>query len=377
LAAMPHMSVREGRFAGVPARLFRVSFTGELGFEINVAAGFGRAAWDLLRETGATRYGTETMHVLRAEKGFVVVGQETDGTVTPDDLGMSRTIARGKPDFVGKRSLARSDMLREDRKQLVGLLTADPEVVLEEGAQLTNGGTISLGHVTSAYYSAALGRSIGLALLSGGRSRIGTKLRVPLTNGVADVAVTDPVFYDRGGDRTAQSIAPERARHASRTIAARPFTPPRAAVCAEAGLSMAPFERKFNVRTRERLVPALRAATHDGYTALSLGPDEYLVIGEEPPPLMADSIVDVSHRTIGLRVKGPRAAWCLNAFCALDLDDFPPAGCTRTLFGKAEIMLWRLGETEFHVETARSFGAYVWGLLEEARREFLSPPASC
>ena len=111
LTTMPHMSVREGQFAGVPIRLFRVSFTGELGFEINLPANFARSAWDLLRETGATRYGTETMHVLRAEKGFIVVGQETDGTVMPDDLGLSWTIARGKPDFVGKRSLARPDML--------------------------------------------------------------------------------------------------------------------------------------------------------------------------------------------------------------------------------------------------------------------------
>ena len=100
------------------------------------------------------------MHVLRAEKGFVIVGQETDGTVIPDDLGLSRTIARSKPDFVGKRSLARPDMIRDDRKQLVGLLS---DVVLEEGAQLTDDGTVSLGHVTSAYHSAVLGRPIALA----------------------------------------------------------------------------------------------------------------------------------------------------------------------------------------------------------------------
>ena len=119
LTTMPHMSVREGRFAGVPTRLFRVSFTGELGFEINLPADFARSAWDLLCATGATRYGTETMHILRAEKGFVVVGQETDGTVIPDDLGLSRTIARNKPDFVGKRSLARPDMGSE-RSQATG-----------------------------------------------------------------------------------------------------------------------------------------------------------------------------------------------------------------------------------------------------------------
>ncbi len=217
LTTMPHMSVREGQFAGVPIRLFRVSFSGELGFELNLPANFARSAWDLLRETGATRYGTETMHVLRAEKGFVAVGQETDGTVIPGDLGLNRTIAQSKSDFVGKRSLMRSDMLRDDRKQLVGLLTADPMAMLDEGAQLTDHGTISLGHVTSAYHSTTLGRSIALALLSGGRSRIGTNLLVPLNGGNVTVSVVEPIFYDRAGARmtsgdhpSPSSISPAR-----------------------------------------------------------------------------------------------------------------------------------------------------------------------
>jgi sarcosine oxidase subunit alpha len=381
LATMPHMSVREGRFAGVPARLCRVSFTGEPGFEINLPATFARSAWDLLRETGATRYGTETMHVLRAEKGFVIVGQETDGTVIPDDLGLNRTIARGKADFVGKRSLARPDMGREDRKQLVGLLTADPAVVLEEGAQLTTTGTVSLGHVTSAYHSATLGRSIALALLSGGRSRIGTTLRVPLPEGVVAVTVTDPVFYDRTGDRMTGALIlsdgrPARAQGVTGDIT--PHQPPcPARPCAEVELAMAPATGKFSVRTREQLAPVLRAVTRDSHTVLWLGPDEYLVTGDEPPRIAADSIVDVSHRTVAFRVHGPRAGWCLNAFCALDLDDLPGNGCTRTLFGKAEIVLWRRGDAEFHIETARSFAPYVWALLEEARREFLPPSAAC
>jgi sarcosine oxidase subunit alpha len=378
LPTMPHMSVREGRFAGVPARLFRVSFTGELGFEINLPANFARSAWDLLRKTGATRYGTEAMHVLRAEKGFVIVGQETDGTVVPDDLGLTRTIARGKPDFVGKRSLARPDVLRDDRKQLVGLLTADPGIVLEEGSQLTSaGGSVSLGHVTSGYHSAVLNRSIALALLSGGRSRIGTKLHVPLSGGVVEVVVTDPIFYDRTGDRMTRPIALSVERPArGAELSARTFILP-AQSCAEVELAMVPATGKFSVRTREQIAPPVRAATRDGHTVFWLGPDEYLAFSNEPPRITADSIVDVSHRTVAFRMNGPRAAWCLNAFCALDLDIIPTNGCARTLFGKAEIILWRLGETAFHIETARSYASYVWACLEESRREFLPPPAAC
>src|SRR5205814_7480092 len=96
--SMPHMSVRTGRFAGVPCRLFRVSFTGEPGFEINVPWGHGARLWAQLAE-GITPYGTETMHVLRAERGFIIVGQETDGTVTPHDLGLDGMIGKNKRDF--------------------------------------------------------------------------------------------------------------------------------------------------------------------------------------------------------------------------------------------------------------------------------------
>src|SRR4029079_3258065 len=126
-------------------------------------------------------YGTETMHVLRAEKGYVIVGQETDGTVTPDDLGLSWEVGKQKPDFVGKRSLIRPDMLKPDRKQLVGLLTVNPNEILEEGAQIVADPAAPvpmpmLGHVTSSYWSAALQRSIALALVAGGRGRMGSKL---------------------------------------------------------------------------------------------------------------------------------------------------------------------------------------------------------
>jgi len=113
--ALPHMAVAHGRICGVPLLLFRVSFTGELGFEINVPPDYGAAVWEAVRAAGAccgiTPYGTEAMHVLRAEKGYIIVGQETDGTATPDDVGLSWAIGRTKPDFVGKRSLTRPAML--------------------------------------------------------------------------------------------------------------------------------------------------------------------------------------------------------------------------------------------------------------------------
>ena len=205
------MSVREGKICGVPTRLFRVSFTGELGFEINVPADYGPAVLGgnlcrRQRRTGSRPYGTETMHVLRAEKGYIIVGQETDGTVTPTDLGLDWAIGKNKRDFVGKRSLKRPDLIKTDRKQLVGLLTRNPETVLEEGAQITDlaappTGTPALGHVTSSYWSATLGRSIALAIIADGRARIGETLHVPMPGGAITIDVTEPIFVDKEGVR--------------------------------------------------------------------------------------------------------------------------------------------------------------------------------
>ncbi len=208
--AFPFMSFREGTVAGVEARVFRISFSGELAYEINVCANYGRHVWEAVMEAGEphdiTPYGTETMHVLRAEKGFVIVGQDTDGSVNPVDLGMEWILARHK-DFLGRRSLSRPDMLREDRKQLVGLLTENPRDVLPEGAQLVEKMSGErplpmLGHVTSSYYSACLGHSIALAMMKGGRARMGQTLHAPLAGGRTIAArITKPVFYDPEGTR--------------------------------------------------------------------------------------------------------------------------------------------------------------------------------
>ena len=209
-AAFPHMSVARGRICGVPMLLFRVSFSGELGFEINVPADHGLKIWEAVYAAGSahgiTAYGTESMHVLRAEKGYIIVGQDTDGTVTPDDAGLSWAIGKNKADFVGKRSLQRPSMLTVNRKQLVGLRTKDPRIVLEEGAQVAERPGQKppmelIGHVTSSYWSSVLGYSVALGLVAGGRARLGQTLHVPMPHGDIAVEVTSPVFYDPQGAR--------------------------------------------------------------------------------------------------------------------------------------------------------------------------------
>ncbi|MGB3815804.1 MAG: sarcosine oxidase subunit alpha [Shinella sp.] len=208
--AFPHMSVREGKICGVPTRLFRMSFTGEAGFEVNVPADYGQAVWEAIwaraEPLGACAYGTETMHVLRAEKGYIIVGQDTDGTVTPHDASLSWAVSKKKTDFVGIRGLKRPDLVKEGRKQLVGLLTKDPKVVLEEGAQIVADPNEPkpmkmLGHVTSSYWSENCGRSIAMALVAGGQARLGQTLYVPMPDRTIAVEVSDMVFIDKEGGR--------------------------------------------------------------------------------------------------------------------------------------------------------------------------------
>lgn len=203
----PFMSYRNGTVAGVGARVMRISFSGELAYEINVPANFGRGVWDALMEAGweyhITPYGTEALHVLRAEKGFIIVGQDTDGSMTPLDLGMGGLVSKTK-DFLGKRSLTRSDTVAPDRKQLVGLLTSNPAEVIPEGSQIvgTQGSNVMLGHVTSSYFSPILGRSIAMAVVKGGHSMMGQTVCVPLPDGrTLKAEITGPVFYDKEGGR--------------------------------------------------------------------------------------------------------------------------------------------------------------------------------
>lgn len=203
--AFRFMQLGEAVVAGIEARVARISFSGELAFEISVPMTYGLALWEAVyaagQPFGITPYGTESMHVLRAEKGYFIVGQETDGTVTPLDLGLDWMIA--DKEFVGRRSLRRSDMLRDDRKQLVGILPAER---LPEGAQLVDDEAVEIpvpmiGHVTSSYDSAALGRPFGLALVRRGRDRIGETIYAPLEDRVVAVEIVDPVIFDPEGAR--------------------------------------------------------------------------------------------------------------------------------------------------------------------------------
>ena len=206
----PHMSFKEGIIDNIKCRVMRISFTGELSYEINIQANYGKAVWEKCMDSGKefkiTPYGTEAMHLLRAEKGFVIVGQETDGTITPIDLQMDWIVSKKKYDFIGKRSLYRSDTMKEGRKQMVGLLTIDPNEVLEEGAQIVaevkkKPPMDMLGHVTSSYYSPNLKKSIALAVVKNGKNLKGKKLYVPMQDKTIEVTVSDSIFLDKEGKK--------------------------------------------------------------------------------------------------------------------------------------------------------------------------------
>ena len=212
-AAFPFMSYREGTVANVKARIMRISFSGELSFEINVPSNAGAHVWKALMAAGKefdiTPYGTEAMHVLRGEKGYIIVGQDTDGSMTPFDLAMGGMVSKTK-DFLGRRSLSRSHTAGANRKQLVGLLTEDPSVVLPEGAQLTALAQIDtpsvaspvpmIGHVTSSYWSPTLNRSIAMAVVRDGHQKTGQTIYAALSDGRHVAAkIGSTVFYDPEG----------------------------------------------------------------------------------------------------------------------------------------------------------------------------------
>ncbi|EPB7045435.1 TPA: sarcosine oxidase subunit alpha family protein [Pseudomonas aeruginosa] len=204
--AFPHMQFREGNVAGIPARVFRISFTGEHSYEINVPSSYAPALWQALMQAGQgfgiTPFGLEAIHRLRAEKGYIAVGLETDGTTTPFDLGMSWAVGKKKTDYLGMRSQSLTHLARAGRRQLVGLLTDDLNFVLPEGAQIrleANGEARSQGNVSSSYMSATLDRSIALAMLENGAERHGETVAIHIDGRKVTAKVTKPLFYDEEG----------------------------------------------------------------------------------------------------------------------------------------------------------------------------------
>ncbi len=203
--SFPFMTIREAETGAIPVRLHRITFSGELAYELWTPSWYGLALWEAVMAAGEplgiTPYGTEAMHVLRAEKGYIICGQETDGTVTPQDLGMSWIVSKKKP-FIGQRSHRRRDTARPDRRHLVGLLPVDRDELLPEGAQLVlqpneSSAVRMVGHVTSSYRSTTLGRTFALALLQSGRELLGSTVYAPLNGHVVAATVTEPAFYDK------------------------------------------------------------------------------------------------------------------------------------------------------------------------------------
>ena len=209
--SLPFMAWADGTIGGIDCRAYRISFSGELSYEIAVPANKGRAFWEMLMEAGAEfgamPYGTECLHIMRAEKGFIMIGDETDGTVIPQDLGLSWAISKKKEDFLGKRAQQRSFMDNPDRWQLVGLETLDGSV-LEDGAYAiaegtnANGQFNTQGRVTSTYYSPTLGRGIAIGLVHKGLDRMGEVISLTkIGASPVPAKIVSPVFYDPEGEK--------------------------------------------------------------------------------------------------------------------------------------------------------------------------------
>ncbi len=398
--AFPFMTWRAATVAGLDARVFRISFSGELAYEINVPAWYGLAMWEAVMAAGEpfgiTPYGTETMHVLRAEKGYPIIGQETDGTVTPLDLGMGWAVST-KKSFIGRRSLQRADARRPDRKQLVALLPDDPAVVLPEGAQLVADPAAPipmpmLGHVTSSYESVALGRSFALALLKGGRDRIGETVHAPLPGGTIGATIHDSVLFDPENRRR-----DGRARLVTIFDAPAPRSPLEG-VPLPAVLREIPFRAQVDVRldpldgrAREAVESVVGALPVEPTTVaggpdaavLWLGPDEWLVFGPGAQGGSIEtqlraatagarvSVVDVSANRTTLELTGPAARSILESGCSIDLDRraFRAGRCAQTLLARANVILWQVADepiAAYRLLVRPSFAAYVAAWIADA-----------
>ncbi|NBE08745.1 sarcosine oxidase subunit alpha family protein [Paragemmobacter ruber] len=209
--ALPFMTWADGTLGGFPCRVYRISFSGELSYEIAVPASHGAAFWEALHaagaEFGAMPYGTEALHIMRAEKGFIMIGDETDGTVIPQDLNLDWAISKKKADYLGKRGQARNFLASADRWKLVGFETLDGSVI-PDGSYVVapgvnaNGQGNTQGRVTSTYYSPTLKKGIAMGLLLRGPSRMGEVVEFnTVTGGTVKARVVDPVFYDKDGEK--------------------------------------------------------------------------------------------------------------------------------------------------------------------------------
>ena len=205
------MQWADGTLAGFQVCIYRISFSGELSYEIAIASSHGLAFWNKVMadgaEFGAMPYGTEALHIMRAEKGFIMIGDETDGTVIPQDLNLGWAISKKKPDYLGKRGQERTHLADPNRWKLVGLETLDGSVIPDGAYAVTpgtnpNGQRNTEGRVTSTYFSPTLKRGIAMGLVKNGPERIGETVEFPKVGGTSVMArICDPVFYDKDGEK--------------------------------------------------------------------------------------------------------------------------------------------------------------------------------
>ena len=204
----PHMSFAQGTVAGLPARVFRVSYTGETSYEINVAARSSGLLWDRLMaagiDHGLTPVGIDAWMVLRTEKGYLHIGADTDGTTNALDLGWGHVLKKTN-EFIGKRSLLRCADQRTDRLQFVGFAVAAGELPLPIGdhvmATTSEGATVSEGYVTSTAFSPFMQRGVALGMVRGGLARKGETVRIGSSAASRMATIVDPTFYDMEGKR--------------------------------------------------------------------------------------------------------------------------------------------------------------------------------
>ncbi len=206
-SSMGHMTMHDSTLQGIPLRVLRASFSGELGYEINIPANHAAALlerlWARAGELSAVLYGIETLEIMRTEKGFIHIGTDTDGTTLPQDVGFARALERKAANFVGRRSLLRPAALDPNRFQLVALSPLDQRTLLPVGAQIAprEPPTQTEGHVTSSYWSPELGRPVALGLLARGTQRLGEKIRIHHLGATIDAEVVKAPFIDPKGER--------------------------------------------------------------------------------------------------------------------------------------------------------------------------------
>ena len=393
-AAMPALGAREVTLFGgqIAARLFRISFSGELAYELAVPAGDGAAVAEALMQIGAayglTPYGTEAMGVLRIEKGHVTHA-EINGTVTPGDLGLGRMVSKTKPDFIGKAMLVREGLQAADRPALVGLRPLDAGAAFKAGAHILPKGAApslenDLGYVTSSCFSPHVGTTIGLALVSGGRERHGEEVVVwnALAGSFVPAVLTEPVFVNSGGDqpdRPASLVAPVGMGEMVREPAL-PTSP--LGDLATVVLAALPEGHVLQIlappametgNIAPRLVGAGDGSPH---AVRALAPGQWLVVGDAAlsaeavrarAAVLADvaTVLDQSHGRVRLSLSGPMAEAVLARGSGLDVSpaSFPVGRSAQTLFGAIGIHLTRVGPDAFEIMVLRSYAGSLWRAL--------------